>query len=308
MGTDEPSALYNHKILQQSARLILPIGLFKTAHDDVTTDIRDNPAETTILSYEGWWHPGHVRHLARTASYIRSRISGLDITIFAAVRQPVPFLRSLYKLDVLHGRTGVQFDDYWPRKLADPRLRYNLIAKKLESKFGKDSQFLFRRFESLAADGRLVGNIFSALGAGDVLRRSGLEAFERHKNSGNEIFSDPFVSLFLHQSRRIGLAKAAALRMQLNENIREIASDPALQAEMAQRAIPCSGRASAAVNAVCRDELAAFEKRYLEGEPADGAEAMGDHEFQPVIAETSPIGRALAGRLKRLSSSVRKLA
>jgi len=300
VGTDEPSALYNHKILQQSARLILPIGLFKSAHDDVTTDIRDNPAETTILSYEGWWHPGHVRHLARTASYIRSRIPGLDVTIFAMVRQPAPFLRSLYKLDVLHGRTDALFDDYWPSKLADPRLRYNLIAKKLESKFGKDSQFLFRRFEDLAVEGRLVGNIFSALGAGDVLRRSGLEALERHKNSGNEIFSDPFVSLFLHQSRRIGLAKAAAMRMQLNENIREIASYPALHAEMAQLAIPCSGRASAAINAACQSELAGLGKRYFEEDLADGAEAVEGHGLQSVIAETSPIGRALADRLKRL--------
>lgn len=299
-GTDEPSILYNHKILQQSARQILPMGLFKAAHDDVTADIRDNPAETAILSYEGWWHPGHIRHLARTASYIRSRISGLDVTIFAAVRQPVPFLRSLYKLDVLHGRTDALFDEYWPRKLTDPRLRYNLIAKKLESKFGKESKLLFRRFEGLAAEGRLVGNIFSALGAGDALRRSGIEAFERHKSSGSEIFSDPFVSLFLHQSRRIGLAKVAAMRLRLHKDIREIVSDPALHAEIARLAIPCSGRAFAEINAACQNDMAAFGKHYFEEEPADRAVAVEGHGLQSIIVENSPLGRALADKRRRL--------
>ncbi len=102
----EVAQIYNHKLLFQSTRRLWPAKSFHPLHAEIAGQIAASPAETMLLSHEGWWDTHNHRRLRRTLRLLAKSVPGLTPEIVAVVREPVPFIVSQYKFDVLHARTA----------------------------------------------------------------------------------------------------------------------------------------------------------------------------------------------------------
>ena len=251
-GTSDRSQRYNHKLLLRSAQQFWRPGRFAALHGEIARQIGASRAPDVMLSYEGWWTPAGLRPLARTVGYLDKHAGGLDPHILAVIRDPVSFLVSLYKLDVLHGRTDLALADYWRDQLADPRLRYGTIAAALAGRFGRVTML---DFDALSGDGRLVGNILAAVGLGDILTKAGLAVLERHRSKGGALFADSHVSLALLAARQVGLRRFQAHRMAIMDIVAGLASREELAGDLGRAAIGLPDGAADAILAATRPEL-----------------------------------------------------
>ena len=293
-GTTDRSQVYNHKLLLQSAKAFWPPGRFGAVHDDIARQIAGSTAGTVLLSYEGWWDPAAIPSLARSTTRLAAGAGRLEPEIIAVVREPVSFLVSLYKLDVLHGRTQAVLADYWPSKLSDARLRYGTIAQSLTQRFAR---VRLVDFDDLTRSGRLVGQFLAEAGLDGILTRAGVPALERHRSKGGELFADSRVAMALHAVRSLGPRTYQSHRLAVLDAIARVAARPDLAASMAGLDI---GLGADAVSAILRatapecEALAAISGfRFARPEipPASGAR-------QTPIGAGSPLANALADALK----------
>lgn len=297
LGTDDASQLYNHRALLRSAKRLWQHRAFRRLHDDVARQITASAASTVILSYEGWWDPNNIRPLRRSLARIRAGTEIDSVEIAVIVRDPVSFLRSIYKLDVLHGRTLETFENYWPARLGDPRLRYGSIETVLARDL-PEARLHVMSFQRLSADGSLVGNFMAAIGEEGLLRRAALTTLEQHRYWGGDYFTDTFVSMFLFCARHMGLAPARRHRIALNSIIAATSARPELAQEIASLVIPASETAIRSIEASCRDEAEAFFRRHLNQDFRHGGEAGTG---QSIIADGSALGCALLSDLGPLA-------
>ena len=294
-GTGERAQLYNHKLLLQSAKAFWPPGRFARLHSDIARQIEASNAGRILLSYEGWWDPRNIAGLGKTVGFLENRCPDLETTIAAIVREPASFLLSLYKLDVLHGRTGALFTDYWPGKLSDPRLRYHDIGKALAARFGA---IVMLDFEAMTRDGRLVADVLSSMGADGILARAGVPALEHHRSKGGNLFTDASVTMALFAARKLGLKCYGEKRKDVIDIITRLAAEPDLAGELNALMIPLGAAACQAIAAATRPQTDAFASDF--GVRLEMPEPRGDELAQSLIAEQSQLGQALLAELTRL--------
>jgi hypothetical protein len=213
--------------------------------------------------------------------------------VAAIVREPAAFLLSLYKLDVLHGRTREAFETYWPRKLSDPRLRYGGIAAALMRSF---AQVKMLDFDALSRDGRLVANALANFGLPSILQRAGVPSLEAHRSRGAAVFADAPVSMMLFAANRIGLRTLQARRELVLDRIMALAARDALQAECRALSIPLDANACRAITESTAAEVAAFTR--ITGLALPPSRSLTGQR-QSVIEATSPLGKALVAELDR---------
>jgi len=294
-GTGERAQLYNHKLLLQSARVFWPPGRFAKQHQDITRQIAASRAGIIVLSYEGWWDPRNIAGLGKTVGFIEDRCPDLETTVIAIVREPASFLLSLYKLDVLHGRTDAPFAAYWPDRLSDPRLRYHDIGKALAGRF---RHAIMLDFEAMTKAGRLVAEVLSHVGADGILARAGVPALERHRSKGGDQFSDANVTLALFAARTLGLKRFAERRKDVAGIIARLASRPDFAGDMRALVIPLDAAACKAIAEATRPQTDAFARSF--GTVFPPPKPRGGGLEQPMIAEGSDLGRALLAELARI--------
>jgi GAF domain-containing protein len=247
-----------------------------------------------MLSYEGWWDDGAIPALARSTTRLAGKSSTLEPEIIAVVREPVSFLVSLYKLDVLHGRTQALLADYWAGKLTDPRLRYGAIARSLAARFGRVRML---DFDDLSRQGQLVGAFLAEAGFAGILTRAGVPALDRHRSKGGEHFADSRVAMALEACCHLGQRTFQANRLAVMDAIAQVAGRPELAQSVAALAIGLPSEAVAAISDATRSERAALAE--VSGlQIADAPDGPAGSGRQTVIAEASPLGRALSDALK----------
>ena len=291
----KPGEIYNHRQLCQSAEgLFWPSRRFQLLHDEIAGLIAASSAPLAMLSYEGWWDPRNHRALKRTMKTLRKKLPGTEITVAAVVREPVSFLLSLYKLDVLYGRTALSFEEYWPRKLHDPRLHNASIARSLGS---MADGAVFAGFEEASQGGRLVGNVLGALGAEGVFQRAGLARPERHRSPGGAFFSDQVITMMRFAAHQIGLRAVKRLRPQLQPLMKRTAETPELVEDCKALVIPLSSRAAAAITAATRPETEVLYPRWLNMVQPPPPQ-QDDRLTQSEINGSSALGQALLKELE----------
>ena len=295
-GTVNRAQVYNHKLLLQSARSFWPPGRFATYHQEIATGIAACAAPLVLLSYEGWWDPGNLRGLQKTIRYLHGHCGGLETEIAAVVREPVAFLMSLYKLDVLHGRTTASFSAYWPAKLNDPRLRYDDIQTALIAAF---SNVRMWRFEDLVQDNMLVARILAEIGAPGILKQAGVPALEYHRSKGGENFSDSIVSLFLFAARHLGQRQTQAKRTQVLELAKNIAAHPEHAEACRALAIPIRPEEQRSIATATKAQTGPFYRdQFSSGVPQYQEHREDSH--QATITDDSDLGRVVLEALKTI--------
>lgn len=292
--SDSPSRIYNHKLLYQSAQGIWRGSRFARLHDSIGRQIAESPAPLAVLSYEGWWDPNHIPSLRRTIRQITRHVPAMEITIVAVVREPAAFMLSLYKLDLLHGRTDALLEDYWPGKLADPRLRYGRIATALKNAF---SDVRMLDFETLSRDGQLVGNVLAAIGAPGILSQAGVPVLEAHRSKGGDLFADAPVSMALFAARHLGLKRIRAKRQAVMDCVMQLCGRKDLASFTGALSIPLPPAACVAIRDATRDQTEMFAR--LTGLNLPEAQPKG-RGTQSVIDAQSPLGEVLLAELSRL--------
>jgi hypothetical protein len=298
-GSGETASIYNHKLLSKSAQGLFSSGYFQRCHDEIATRIRDSGARAVVLSYEGWWRPDAIGGLERTVSYLQEKTGPLRLSLVAAVRNPVSFLHSLYKLDVVHGRTAMQFEDYLPSRLDDPRLSYGRIVAGVEAAFGPGAPLSLQEFEVLTRDGLFVANMLSLMSLKGLMKRPGIRRFARYRSRGSDFFADEFVCAYLFASRRIGLKRAALQRKPLLKIISGVVKDAGLQAELRSLAIPLRNTARLRIEQACHDEVEPFYLSRFGHSFRDAVVCDPDDAVQTEVSPSSPLGQAIIERLAR---------
>ena len=287
--------VYNHKLLVQSARGLWPTKSFRPLHAEIAGQIAASPAGSVMLSYEGWWDPRNHRRLKRTLRVLQKAVPGLTPEIAVVVREPMAFIVSLYKLDVLHGRTAENFEAYWPEKLDDSRLGYSTIGDSL-SQFAGTQHVI--GFDAAAADGELVGHVLKMLGLGKVLEAPGLAHVARHHSAGGACFSDAVVSMVLYAAREHGLRLIAHHRRQLLPALVKLAQSPEHAVECARLVIPVSAASAAAIAGATAEEANPYFTRHLGVVPR--FPTGGPLQHQTAIAESRPLAHAIQAELATL--------
>lgn len=296
-GLTSNSQIYNHKLLLKSAKSYWPPGRFAALHQDIATQMADSAVPCALLSCEGWWGLGNIRALARTAAYFEKLHVWSDPAIVAVIREPVSFMTSLYKLDVLHGRTDATLEEFWPAKLSDPRLRFGAIARQLKDRFASVTML---DFDTLSAEGRLVGSFFASIGLDGVLPAAGLQSLENHRSAGNALFADSRISMVLFSVRQLGRRQFRARRASVIDLISRLASREDLADDVGRLSVRLApGSADAIIEATRRetDDLAAVAGLRL----PDGRDTMADETGQSLIDEHTPLGALLRDELDRLA-------
>lgn len=289
--------IYNHKLLFQSARGLWPATSYRPLHAEIAAQIAASPAETVMLSYEGWWDPNHHRRLKRTLWLLTKLVPDLTPEIAVVVREPVAFLVSLYKLDVLHGRTAENFEAYWPGKLDDRRLRYSTIGDSLNQLAAAQHVI---GFDTAAASGELLGHVLKAMELGKVLASPGLAHVPRHRSAGGAYFSDAVVTMVLYAAREQGLRLIGRHRRQLLPAFLKLAQSPEHAAECARLVIPVSLAAAAAISDATAEEANPYFTRHF-GRPLEPYHHSSSQP-QSAIADSSGLALAILSAISSLKS------
>jgi hypothetical protein len=292
----KPGQVYNHRQLCESGKGLWRSGRFHILHDEIALAIEASEAPLVVLSYEGWWDPRNHPSLKRTLKSLRTRLPEMDVMIGAVVRDPVNFLLSLYKLDVLHGRTLASFEDYWPRKLRDPRLRYADIGGTFEG-FADETRFI--RFEDASRDGRFAGNALDAFGADDVFKRAGVGHLGWHRSPGGVFFSDAVITMMRFAAAELGLKRIAEDRERLMKLMHELSQHPDAASQCKSLVITVSARGAAAISAATQQQATAFYHRYLRLDAPDPI-VSSNGGIQSSIEAASPLGRLIRAELQKL--------
>jgi hypothetical protein len=292
----ELTQIYNHKLLFQSARGLWPTKAFRPLHDEIASKINSSPAGTVLLSYEGWWDPRNHRRLKRTLKALGQTCNGLTPEIACVVREPVAFIVSLYKLDVLHGRTMENFDAYWPAKLSDRRLRYTTIADSFAA-ITPTPRFI--DFDAASQDGQLVGSMLATLGLGQVLNAAGLSQLAQHRSGGGAVFSDAVVSMVLFAARARGLRFALHHRKRLLPALLKLAHSSEHGEACATLAIPVSAASVQAIMSATAAQAGPLFNRHFGHMPAT-RHATSDR-VQSEILQDSSLARAILAELAVLT-------
>ena len=290
----ELAQIYNHKLLFQSARGLWPTKSFRPLHAEIAQVIAASPAEDVMLSYEGWWDPRSHRRLRRTLRVLQKAVPGMAVEIASVVREPVAFIVSLYKLDVLHGRTAENFEAYWPGKLDDRRLGYSTIGDSLSQLTAAQHVI---DFDTAAAGGQLVGHVLKSLGLEKALAVAGVA---RHRSAGGAYFSDAVVSMVLYAARQQGLKLISRHRRLLLPAFLKLAQSPEHAGECARLVIPVSPASATAIASAADDEARPFFTHHF-GHPPKPYLNAGD-QSQSVIAETSGLAKAIAAEMSALKA------
>lgn len=283
---------YNHRQLCLAGKGLWPGRPFARLLDDIAAQIDGSPAAVAALSYEGWWDPRNRISLRRTVTGLRKRLTGLRVVIAGLIRDPASFLLSLYRLDILHGRTTADFDAYWPRQLREPRLRYAAIGTSLAN-LADETRFI--RFEACVRDGRLIGNAFDAFGLSGLIQRAGLLQLERYKSPGSVYFSDAIISMMRFATVEVGAAPTSQSRRGRMQRLRDLSQQPEHRAACDALIIPMSSTAANAITAATRDQALAFYRSYLDEAPAPPAGEDG--KPQSTIRRESALGGAILAAL-----------
>ncbi len=295
-AASELAQVYNHKLLFQSARGLWPTKSFRPLHAEIAGQIAASPAECVMLSYEGWWDPRSHRRLKRTLRVLQKAVPGLTPEIAVVVREPVAFIVSLYKLDVLHGRAAENFEAYWPEKLNDSRLGYSTIGDSL-SQFAGTQHVI--GFDAAAADGELAGHVLKMLGLGKVLEAPGLAQVARHRSTGGAYFSDAVVSMVLYAAREHGLRLIGRHRRQLLPAFLKLAQSPEHAADCARLVIPVSAASAAAIAQAAAEEANPYFTRHF-GHPPKPYPHCNDKP-QSAITDNSSLAQAILTASKVLN-------
>lgn len=295
-AASELAQVYNHKLLFQSARGLWPTKSFRPLHAEIAGQIAASPAGSVMLSYEGWWDPRSHRRLKRTLRVLQKAVPGLTPEIAVVVREPVAFIVSLYKLDVLHGRTAENFEAYWPEKLDDSRLGYSTIGDSL-SQFAGTQHVI--GFDAAAADGELAGHVLKMLGLGKVLEAPGLAQVARHRSAGGACFSDAVVSMVLYAAREHGLRLIGRHRRQLLPAFLKLAQSPEHAADCARLVIPVSAASAEAIAAAAAEEANPYFTRHFGHPPKPYPHCNG--QPQSAITDNSSLAQAILTASKVLN-------
>lgn len=283
---------YNHRELCLAGKGLWPGRRFTRLLDDIAAQIEASPAAVAALSYEGWWDPRNRISLQRSVKALRRRLPGLRVVIAGIVRDPASFLLSLYRLDVLHGRTIADFEAYWPRRLREPRLRYGTIGASF-AKLADETRFI--RFEACVQDGRLIGNAFDAFGLSGLIERAGLLQLERYRSPGSIYFNDAIISMMRFATVELGAAPTPQARRDRMQRLRDLSQQPEHRAASDALVIPMSSTAANAITAATRDQALAFYRRYLDKVPMPPAGEDG--KPQSTIRRESALGSAILAAL-----------
>lgn len=291
----KPGQVYNHRQLCESGKGLWLARRFHELHGEIAEAILASPARHIVLSYEGWWDPRNHASLKRTLKALHAKVPELALTIGAMVRDPADFLLSLYKLDVLHGRTMALFEDYWPGKLGEPRLRYAEIADAFESIAEK---LCFVRFGEAAKGGRLVGHALDAWGLEGFYRRAGVAHLERHRSPGGVYFSDAVITMMRFAASELGQDRLARDRVPLMRLMHELSRREDLRADCESLIIPINQKATAAITTATSRQSQVFYSRYLKIDVPPPLSCDG--RLQSDIGRYTALGRAITAALQTI--------
>lgn len=296
-GSSELADIYNHKLLLRSARHLPGFGGFRRYHAEIADKIASSSAGAVVLSYEGWWHPGRLRPLRRTIDQLQKKAGPFEIAFVAAVRNPVSFIQSLYRLDVINAATIQDFEDYWPTRLADPRLDYRRIALKIGETFGASTPVSYAEFERLVLQGRFVAGILEQMALGHVLERARLDNLASYRSAGNRYFTDGFVSMFLFAARRLGRRRASKLRLRLLDGLSALAGQKEIAEDMAGLAIPLRSEIVRRIEEACESRVEPFYREHFSHSFRGQVSSVSDTSTQSQIAPGSRLGQAIISLL-----------
>ena len=252
---------YNHRLLNVAAKgFFRPQKSFSETIKSIVEGARAYPNHITVLSYEGWWDPRNRVPFHRILREIEKQLPHAEVELAAVVREPVSFLMSLYRLDVLHGRTGGSFVEYVPKALSDPRLKYESIASALTGAAGKVT---FLDFDALSSSGQFCGHLLGALTGTDLLQNPRLDAFCNHRSGGSSFFSDAVITMLRFASCTLGLKTVQHNREDLQEIMLRLTCEPQLTRHCAELVIPLSRETAEKITLATRPLVQNFYARHL---------------------------------------------
>lgn len=153
---DSPRAGYRHLGLRRSLE---QEGSQSFVSKRLQQEIADNPCDTVVLSYEGFFTPGtDVEHL-------REALDDFETTVLLFLRHPVDYLESKYREWVrLLGYTGeIEHFLAWQW----PFLDVLSLADKWEEQFGAD-QMVIRSYDSLQSPRDILDQLLALIPDSDV--------------------------------------------------------------------------------------------------------------------------------------------